>query len=55
MTSQSDAIRRFTDAWKRGDDDAINQITIEITRRGSDDDIVAMSRVMAASPYGSRR
>ncbi|MGW5636452.1 hypothetical protein [Streptomyces sp. NPDC003832] len=55
MTVQSDAVRRFTAAWKRGDDDAINEITIEITQRGSDTDIVAMSRVMAATPYGSNK
>ncbi|QTD96992.1 hypothetical protein [Streptomyces cyanogenus] len=55
MTTQSDAVRRFTDAWKCGDDDTINQITIEITQSGNDADIVAMSRVMAKTTYASSK
>jgi hypothetical protein len=52
MPVQSDAVRRFTAAWERGDDDAINRITIEIMQSGIDADVVAMSRVMGATPYG---
>lgn len=55
MTVQSDAVRRFTSAWERGDDDEINNITIEIIRSGNDADIVAMSRVMGVTPYGGSR
>ncbi|MFB7500043.1 hypothetical protein ACFC09_36090 [Streptomyces sp. NPDC056161] len=55
MTVQSDVVRRFTDAWKRGDDHMINQITIEVTQGGSDADIVAISRVMSSTPHGSRK
>lgn len=55
MAVQSDAVRRFTAAWERGDDTAINRITIEITQSGNDADIVAMSRVMGATPYGAAK
>ncbi|WP_158712439.1 hypothetical protein [Streptomyces sp. NRRL F-5135] len=54
MTAQTDAVRRFIDAWKRGDDNAINNITIEITQSGNKADLVAMSRVMATTPHGSQ-
>ena len=54
MTAQSEAVRRFAFAWERGDDDAINNITIEITQSGNDNDLVAISRVMAATPHGGR-
>lgn len=53
--TQSEAVRRFTDAWKRGDDGTINRITIEITQSGNDADVVAMARVMGGTRYGSSR
>ncbi|MFM9589867.1 hypothetical protein ACKI1J_14910 [Streptomyces scabiei] len=52
MTAQSDAVRRFTAAWKRGDDNAINEITTEIMHGGNEADMVAMSRAMDARTYG---
>jgi hypothetical protein len=55
METQSTTIRSFTDAWKRGDDSAINRITTEIIQGGNDAEVVAMSRVMAATKYGSEQ
>ncbi|QQM45172.1 hypothetical protein [Streptomyces liliifuscus] len=55
MAAKSDAVNRFTAAWERGDDDAINRITIEITQSGNDADVVAMSRVMGATTYGAAK
>jgi hypothetical protein len=56
METQSPAIQRFTAAWQRGDDDAINRITLEVSERskksGNDTELVALARVMAANPYG---
>jgi uncharacterized protein HemY len=52
MESQSPTIERFTTAWKRGDDDAINRITIEVNERGDDTELVALTRAMADIPYG---
>lgn len=55
MTVQSDAVRRFTAAWERGDDDVINRITIEINQSGSDADVAAMVRVMGRTPHGAAK
>ncbi|MFE7727423.1 hypothetical protein ACFU5D_16710 [Streptomyces anthocyanicus] len=54
MSAQSEPVRRFADAWKRGDDDEINTITGEILNGGNDADIVAMSRVMANTAHGGK-
>lgn len=55
MAAQTDAVSRFTEAWTRGDDHAINEITIEITQGGSDADVAAMVQAMTATPYGDRK
>ncbi|MGW2048586.1 hypothetical protein ACWCPF_25895 [Streptomyces sp. NPDC001858] len=52
MGMHSPTIQRFVDAWLRGDDDAINRITIEVNERGDDAEIVVLARAMAANPYG---
>ncbi|WP_159046795.1 hypothetical protein [Streptomyces sp. NRRL F-4707] len=53
MSAQSEPVRRFANAWKRGDDDEINTITAEILN-GDDADLVAMSRVMANTAHGGK-
>ncbi|MFF7329681.1 hypothetical protein [Streptomyces sp. NPDC008150] len=52
MQTQSDAVRRFTEAWKSGNDDSINRITMEITQSGNDADLAAITRVMGGTPHG---
>lgn len=52
MESQFPAIQSFAAAWQRGDDDAINRITIDVSKRGNDAELVALARVMADNPYG---
>ncbi|WP_333742669.1 hypothetical protein [Streptomyces ardesiacus] len=54
MSAQSEPVRRFANAWKRGDDDEINTITAEILNGGNDADLVAMSRVMANTAHGGK-
>lgn len=55
METHSETIRRFTAAWQRGDDDAINRITIEVHERGNDAELVALTKAMANTPHGGRK
>jgi len=58
MPVQSDVVRRFTDAWKRGDDNAIERISTEIAEGGDpyrimDDDLAAVCSIMRNTRKGS--
>lgn len=55
MESKYPAIQRFVAAWKSGDDDTINRITLEVSERGDDTELIALSRAMAATPHGGAK
>jgi hypothetical protein len=46
-------IQRYVDAWKKGDDATVHQITRQAIEGGDDSELVDLKRSVEGIPYGS--